>query len=315
MAEIGKKGSKKSKELKGRNCLLTGAASGIGRSLAFCLAREKVNLFLADIDMENLEKVKKELEPLGIKVFTGKCDVSSYEDFEQLAKEVYSKFGDLDILINNAGIGCGGYVETMELVDWKHVLDINLWSIIYSIKVFLPRTLERGTGYIINTGSGAGIVGLPNHIPYVTSKFAVVGISEALYSELSDRGIDVSVICPTVIKTNIIDRSSVEIPLNLLVGDEKEKTAKLEEFKKIFWEIYTRKSLTPDQAAKKYIKGIKKRKLYIFDKSILPFAQFLKSFSQSLYKRILRKEGSDFRSQIDEALTKMGLKPREEIRG
>jgi len=307
MANV-KKENKKTKELKGKNCLLTGAASGIGRSLAFCLAKEKVNLFLADIDMENLEKVKQELEPLGIKVFTGKCDVSSLEDFEKLAEEVYSQLGDIDILINNAGIACGGYVETIGLEEWKHVFDINLWSIIYSIKVFLPRMLERGTGYIINTGSGAGIVGLPNHIPYVTSKFGVVGISEALYSELSGRGIDVSVICPTIVKTNIIDRSSIEFPTNLLqIEDEQEKTAKLEEFKKIFWEIYTRKSLTPDQAAKKFIKGIKKRKLYIYDKSILPFAVFFKAVSQSIYKWLLRREGSQYRTMIAEALTKMGL--------
>ncbi|HMF32210.1 MAG TPA: SDR family oxidoreductase [Candidatus Lokiarchaeia archaeon] len=226
---------KKSKKLKGKNCLLTGAASGIGRSLAFCLAKEHVNLFLADIDLEKLKQVKEQLQPLGVKVFTGKCDVSRFEDFDQLAEQVYSQLGEIDILINNAGIGCGGAVETWALEDWKRVFDVNLWSIIYSMKVFLPRMLEHGAGYIINTGSGAGVVGLPNHMPYVASKFGVVGISEALYSELNYRGIDVSVICPTMVKTNIIDRSSIEIPQDLLqISDEGEKTAKLEEFKHIF---------------------------------------------------------------------------------
>lgn len=310
MADIKKGTNKKRKELKGKNCLLTGAASGIGRALAIRLAKEKVNLFLADIDMEKLEKVKKELEPLGIKVFTGKCDVSSLADLEHLAQEFYSRLGELDILINNAGIAAGGYVETIELPDWKRVLDINLWSIIYSIKVFLPRMLERGEGYFVNTGSGAGVVGLPNHIPYVTSKFAVVGISEALYSELNGRGIDVSVICPTIIKTNIIDRSPIAVPPEYLlkIKDEQEKQAKLEEFRKVFWEIYTRKATNVEQAAKSYIKGLKKRKLYIFDKSLVPLGQFVKGISQALYMRVLRREGRQYREMIDEALTKIGLK-------
>jgi short-subunit dehydrogenase len=310
MADIKKKSPKKDKKLKGKNCLLTGAGSGIGRALAFCLAKEQVNLFLADINIESLEKVKKELEPLGVKVFIGKCDVSSYADFEHIAQEVYSKLGELDILINNAGIAAGGYVETIDLADWKRVLDINLWSIIYSIKIFLPRMLERGAGYIVNTGSGAGVVGLPNHIPYVTSKFAVVGISEALYSELSGRGIDVSVICPTIIKTNIIDRSPIAVPPEYLlqIKSEQEKQAKLEEFRKVFWDIYTRKSTNVEQAAKNYVKGLKKRKLYIFDKSLVPLGQFVKGISQALYMRILRREGSQYRAMIDEALIKIGLK-------
>lgn len=303
------KGTRKTKQLRGKNCLLTGAASGIGRSLAFCLAKEKVNLFLVDIDMENLESVKKKIEPSGVKVIIARCDVSKYEEFEQLAEKVYSQLGDIDILINNAGISGGGNIETIGLEHWKHMLDVNLWSIIYSVKVFLPRMLERGKGYIINTGSGAGVVGLPNHISYVTSKFAVVGMSEALYSELSHRGIDVSVICPTTVKTNIIDRSTIEIDPNLLqIEDEADKERKMEEFRKIFWEIYMRKSLTPDQAASRYIKGIKRRKLYIFDKKIVPLAMFFKAISQSTYKRVLRKEGSDYRAMIDEALTKIGVK-------
>jgi len=310
MADTKKSMDKKRKELKGKNCLLTGAASGIGRALAFRLAKEKVNLFLVDLDMEKLEQVKQELEPMGIKVFTGRCDVSSLEDLEKLAEEVYSQLGDLDILINNAGIAAGGFVENIGLDDWKRVLDINLWSIIYSINVFLPHMLERGEGYIVNTGSGAGIVGLPNHIPYVTSKFAVVGISEALYAELSGKGIDISVICPTIIKTNIIDRSPIAAPPEYLekIESEQEKQEKLEEFRKVFWEIYTRKATNVDQAANSYVKGLKKRKLYIFDKSLVPFVQFIKGISQALYMRVLRREGRQYREMIDEALTKIGLK-------
>ena len=131
------------RKLKDKKCLLTGAATGIGRALAFELAKEGVQLFLADIQIEELEKVKAELEPYGVKVFTGKCDVSNYEEFRELAEEVYSKFGgELDILINNAGIAGGGYCEDIPIEEWKRVIDVNLWSIIYATKIFVPKFLD-----------------------------------------------------------------------------------------------------------------------------------------------------------------------------
>ncbi|HUX99145.1 MAG TPA: SDR family NAD(P)-dependent oxidoreductase [Candidatus Deferrimicrobium sp.] len=295
-------------KLKNKNCLITGAASGIGRALAIGLAKEGMNLFITDLDLVNLDKVKEEIAALGVKVFTGKCDVSKYDDFVNLAGDVYAKLGEIDLLINNAGIGSGSFAESMELDDWKKVLDVNLWSIIYSLKVFLPRMLQRGSGHIVNTGSGAGVVGQPYHLDYVASKFAVVGISEGLYSEIHDRGIDVSVICPTIIKTNIIERSDVRIPPELAKDiDQKELDAKLELFKTVFWREYTKKGLTPEEAAKRYIKGIKKRKLYIFDKRIVPLAMFLKAVFQGLYKRILRGQGKEHAQIIEKALKEAGI--------
>jgi short-subunit dehydrogenase len=295
-------------KLRNKNCLITGAASGIGRALALGLAKEGMNLFISDLDLGNLNKVKEEIASLGVKVFTGKCDVSKYEDFVSLAGEVYAKLGDIDLLINNAGIGSGSFAESMELADWKKVLDVNLWSIIYSLKVFLPRMLQRGSGHIVNTGSGAGVVGQPYHLDYVASKFAVVGISEGLYSEIHDRGIDVSVICPTIIKTNIIDRSAVRIPPELAKDiDQKELDAKLELFKNAFWREYTKKGLTPEQAAKRYIKGIKKRKLYIFDKRIVSLAIFLKAVFPGLYKRVLQGQGKEHAQIIEKALKEAGI--------
>ena len=106
------------KKLHGKNCVITGAASGIGRSLAIGLAKEGMNLFISDIHMERLESVKKEIEALGNKVFMTKCDVTKYEDFVKLADLVNDQLGEIDMLINNAGIGSGAYAETMELEDW-----------------------------------------------------------------------------------------------------------------------------------------------------------------------------------------------------
>ena len=290
-------------KLKDKNCVITGAASGIGRSLAIGLAKEGMNLFLSDINMERLEDVKEEIEALGSKVHVARCDVTKYEDFVKLADLVREQLGEIDMLINNAGIGSGAYAETMEFEDWKRVLDVNLWSIIYSIKVFLPIMLERGQGHFINTGSGAGIVGQPVHIDYVASKFAVVGISEALFSEIRDKGIHVSVICPTIIKSNIMEGSEVKIPPGLMdTVSEAELPEKEEKFKEEFWKEYSKKGLTPDKAAKKYIKGIKKQKLYIFDKSILRVAMFIKASFPSIYKKVLRGQGKEHEEIIETAL-------------
>ena len=291
------------KKLKDKNLIITGAASGIGRSLAIGLAKEGMNLFISDINMERLEKVKEEIEALGIKVFTARCDVTKYEDVAKLAEVAQEKLGDIDMLINNAGIGSGAYAETMELEDWKRVLDVNLWSIIYSIKVFLPIMLERGQGHFINTGSGAGIVGQPVHLDYCTSKFAVVGLSEALFSEIRDRGIHVSVICPTIIKSNIMERSEVRIPPELMKSvSEAELPEKEERFKEEFWKEYSKKGLTPEKAAKKYIKGIKRQKLFIFDKRILRVAMFIKAAFPSIYKKVLIGQGKEHEEIIHTAL-------------
>ncbi len=297
------------KKLKDKNCLLTGGATGIGRCLAIGLAKEGMNLFIADIDVEGLEKVKKEIEGFGVKVFTGRVDISRYEDFENLAKQVYSELGDIDLLINNAGIAGGGLVEALELEEWKHVLDINLWGIIHSLKVFLPRMVERGSGHIVNTGSGAGVVGIPYHIHYIASKFAVAGISEALYSELSHKGIKVSVICPTYLKTNIIDRTPIKVVEKFIESEDPEDVKKkAAEFKRLFWEKYMANSMSVEQAARRYIKGIKKDRLYIFDSRRPRIGMFLKAVFERLYKKVLRSECNKDIKMIEEVLSELGIK-------
>ena len=294
-------------KLKDKNCVITGAASGIGRCLALGLAKEGMNLFMADIQVENLEKVREEIEKTGVRVFTARCDVAKYGDLENLAGEVYARLGEVDLLINNAGIAGGGFVESIELEEWKRVLEVNLWGIIHSLKAFLPRMLQRGSGYIVNVGSGAGVVGIPHHIPYIASKFAVVGISEALYSELNSRGIIVSVICPTKVKTSIMDRTNISVLQGVVSGSQEEISRKAGEFRKAFEKGYFKHALTPEEVAGKYIAGIKQEKLYIFDSRTVPLAMLVKAVSQRQYKGVLRKEGEKNLRLIREALAEAGI--------
>src|SRR5690606_10819240 len=136
-----------------------------------------------------------------------RCDVSVYEEVLTLETAARAAMGPVDLLINNAGIAAAGLVEELEPHEWTRVVEVNFWSIVYAVRAFLPGMIERGHGHIVNTASGAGVVGIPYHIQYVVSKFAVVGLTEALYSEIKHAypGIDVSMICPSYLNTRIID--------------------------------------------------------------------------------------------------------------
>ncbi|MHA2009199.1 MAG: SDR family NAD(P)-dependent oxidoreductase [Candidatus Hodarchaeales archaeon] len=252
------------KDFKGRNGFITGAASskGIGRSLALELAREGMNLFITDIDTDGLEIVRREIEEIGVKVIASKCDVSKFEDWERVAEEFKSTLGEIDLLINNAGIAIGANIIELNLEDWKKVLGVNLWSIIHSLKVFVPRMIERRIGHIVNVASGAGIFGSSEPLPYVASKFAVVGLSEATFGSLQEFGINVSVICPAIIGTNIWTSSEVKIPQKL---KDEFGAQKIEDIIQNFREEFLKNAVAADDVAKIYVKEIKENKLYICD--------------------------------------------------
>jgi short-subunit dehydrogenase len=272
------------KELKNKNCLITGASSGIGRSFALALAKEGMNLFITDINVEGLEKVKTEIEELGATVYSDRCDVSKFEDFKKIAKNFYSQLGDVDLLINNAGIAIAGGIESLEIEDWKKVLDVNLMSIIYSLKVFVPRMVEKGSGHIVNVSSGSGLFGSSEPLPYITSKFAVVGLSEALFSRLKPAGINVSVIVPTIIKTNIWTTSEIKTSPKLLEDFGKEKIEKI--YEELIGQI-SKSGMSSNRAVKKYIRGIKKDQLYIFDNKTLLEILALKGRDLQEYEKFL----------------------------
>ena len=251
-------------DFKGKNGFITGAASGIGRSFALALAKKGMNLFITDINMEGLENVQNEVEKEGVNVIASKCDVSIYEDFEKAANDFFDKMGDVDLLINNAGIAIGGRIDDINLDDWKKVMDVNLWSVIHSIKAFLPRMMKRRSGHIVNIASGAGIIGSPEPLPYIASKFAVVGLSETFYGRLKNLGINVSVVVPAIIITDIWKPvlSNIEYPPKLLKDFGKEK---LDEVYRTMSDEILKMGISPDVAVERYLSGIEKNYLYVFD--------------------------------------------------
>jgi NAD(P)-dependent dehydrogenase (short-subunit alcohol dehydrogenase family) len=190
--------------LEGTVAVITGGASGIGRGTALALARRGVDVVIADINEGRMEATRAEVAALGRRALTVRCDVSVDEDVERLAAAAIEAMGRVDILMNNAGVILRGALEEIAVADWRWIYEINVLGVVRGIRAFLPHMVERGHGYIVNTGSVAGMVALTGEgAPYVSSKFAVVGLTEALALYARPRGIGVSLLCPGSVDTNL----------------------------------------------------------------------------------------------------------------
>ena len=294
------------KDFKNNNGFITGAASGIGRSFALALAKRGMNLYITDINMESLKKVKLEIEKEGVNIIASKCDVSIYDDFEKAANEFNEKMGEIDLLINNAGISLGFDILNIDLEVWKKVMDTNLGSIIHSIKAFLPRMVKRGSGHIVNIASGAGILGVAEPIPYIASKFGVVGLSETFFVRLKNLGINVSVIVPMWIKTNIIviDTDKIEYPPKLLKDFGKEK---LDKAYSTLMDVIAEGAISSDDAVEIYIEGIQKNQLYIFDNPYYLEAMVMKGKDPKQYENHIVEGFTNRRKAFREHFLKHGI--------
>jgi NAD(P)-dependent dehydrogenase (short-subunit alcohol dehydrogenase family) len=194
------------KEFNGKVAVITGAASGIGRGIAERCVNEGMKVVLADIDDASLAQAETELRNLGGTVIGVRTDVSKRSDVERLARQTIEAFGQVHLLVNNAGIGAGGSPWEATWNDWEWAIGVNLWGVIHGVKVFTPAMLAQNVeGHIVNTSSAAGLVVGGASAPYSTTKHAVVALSESLYLTLQQRSslVKVSVLCPGLVRTNI----------------------------------------------------------------------------------------------------------------
>ena len=197
-------------ELANKVAVITGGASGIGRGTALALARRGADLVLADIHEERLAETRAAVEALGRRALALRCDVTSDADVERLAQVAIAEMEHVDVLMNNAGVVLCGALESMPVADWQWEFDVNVFGVVRGLRAFLPHMLARGSGYVVNTASMAGLFGLTGPgAPYVASKFAVVGLSESLALYVRPRGIGVSVLCPGAVDTNLGENGRV----------------------------------------------------------------------------------------------------------
>jgi NAD(P)-dependent dehydrogenase (short-subunit alcohol dehydrogenase family) len=196
------------KEFKDKVAVITGAAAGIGRGIAERCAAEGMKVVLAGINEATLSMVEQNLLSEGATVLSVRIDVSRREEVETLAEETLRSFGAVDLLVNNVGVGAGPSIWECTWADWEWVMGVNLWSVIYGLKIFVPIMLSQDTeGYIINTASMAGLLPFHPSAPYQVTKHAVVALTEQLHYSLMARNakIKTSVLCPGWVKTRILE--------------------------------------------------------------------------------------------------------------
>ena len=191
------------RQLRGKTALVTGAASGIGRAISLALSREGTQLFLVDIDATGLASLAAEARINGVEVIERRCDVGQPNDVSATVAEVLAKWGGVDILVNNAGITYYGKTVEMSEEHWDRVLRINLYAHLQFTRELLPSLLARSEAHVVNTCSMFGLFGAPKLAAYCTTKFALVGFSDALRAEYGRDGLGVTALCPGFVSTNL----------------------------------------------------------------------------------------------------------------
>jgi NAD(P)-dependent dehydrogenase (short-subunit alcohol dehydrogenase family) len=194
------------KDFAGKAAFITGSAGGIGLAMARAFGQRGMKVAIADVEAESCAKAVETLRGEGITAIGSVCDVSDREALAEAATRTFREFGKVHILCNNAGVSRAGPIETIAGSDWDWVIGVNLKGLVHGLQLFLPHMKAHGEdGHIVNTASVNGVVGSPLAGPYSATKFAVVGMSEVLAAELAETPIGVSVLCPSWVKTRMLD--------------------------------------------------------------------------------------------------------------
>ena len=188
--------------LQDKTAFITGGASGIGLAIARALLDVGAHVALADVEATALERAKKSLTGLGGRVTTHVLDVTDRTGFASARDAAIKAHGAVHLLFNNAGVNAAGPIEARSYRDWDWVIGVNLGGVINGVQTFLPELMRHGSeAHLINTASVGGLVGMRNLAIYNASKFAVVGLTEAIRADMKTNGMGVSVLCPGVIAT------------------------------------------------------------------------------------------------------------------
>lgn len=260
--------------LKDKKVFITGAASGIGRSTAMAMGKLGCRLFLTDIDENGLKRTVDVISGAGGNVCLARAfDVGDYQAMMEFAREVHAGYGSLDILINVAGIALFSQIEDMRHSDWEKVIRVNLWGVIHCLECFVPEMIRAGKGgHIVSVASAAGIIGLPWHTVYGGTKHALVGMSESLRYDLRKHKIGVSVVCPGLVMTGLVQ--SVEIHAG------SEEANKLRAFA-------PKIAITPEKVADKIIKAIRTNKFMVITSFDIKLFYFVKKYCFPIYHLVM----------------------------
>jgi short-subunit dehydrogenase len=242
------------RDFDGKRCLITGAASGIGRATAFATAARGAELYLTDLDAERLEQVGAEIEAAGGAVSHLRAlDIADHAAVVALAEEIHVAHGSMDVAMNVAGVSTWGPIDQLRHSDWKKMIEVNLMGPIAVLENFVPPMIEAGRGgHIVNVASAAGLIALPWHAAYSAGKFGLRGVSEVLRFDLRRHGIGVSLVCPGAVATPLV--GSLEVR-----GVDRQHPAFQEAV-----EDFEKRAVSPEHVAEKIIRGVEKNRYLVF---------------------------------------------------
>lgn len=273
------------KNLQNKKCLITGAASGIGKATAILAAQHGAELFLTDINKTVLLEVTEQIRSNNGNVsFFRDLDISDYEQVKLMANDIHKTFGSLDILMNIAGIAIWGSVENMQHAEWRKVIDINLMGPIHVMETFLPEMIkaEKG-GHLVNVASAAGLFGLPWHGAYCASKYGLRGVSDVLRYDLHKHKISVSLVCPGAVETGLVQ--SVQI-----AGISHRSEEEVKKIKARFQQY----AITPEKAAVAILEGIRKKQYMVFTSPDIKFGYFSQRKFTAIYEWTMQQMNNYF---------------------
>jgi len=262
---------------------ITGAGSGIGRALALQCAKLGAQLAISDINLEQLNETKSLILSAhpDTKVLCTQLDVAQQQDIVHWSQQVLEHYGQVNVIINNAGVALSASVEGTSKEDLEWLMNINFWGVVNGTRAFLPLLKKASWGHVVNVSSLFGLVSLPNQSAYNAAKYAVRGYTESLRTEMLTEKSDVQVSCvhPGGIKTNIANKARYSGQVGRSVSVEKQKN--------LFNDSLAR--TTAEQAANIIIKGINKNKPRILVGPDAKFLDLLQRFLPSRYQKIVAK--------------------------
>lgn len=249
-------------QLVGKTAFITGGANGIGFALARAFVNEGMHVAIVDVDAAALVEAQQILAGSNVKVVALQLDVTDRDQFAAVADEVEAKLGPVHVVCNNAGVYRGGSMENVTYADWDWVMGVNVGGVINGLQTWLQKIKSHGQGgHIVNTASMAGVLTSAGLGVYNASKFAVVGLSEALRADLEGHDIGVSVLCPGMVRTKILE-SERNRPAQFAVSDA-QAVAAAQAHSEIMNEAMNA-GIDADEVAAMVVEGIKTNRFYLF---------------------------------------------------
>jgi NAD(P)-dependent dehydrogenase (short-subunit alcohol dehydrogenase family) len=263
----------------GRRCLITGAASGIGRATALAAARRGAELHLTDRDAAGLAETARLAEEQGRTVLTAEpLDIADHAGVLALAAKIHAAHGSVDVVMNVAGVSTWGTIDRLTHEDWEQMIDVDLRGPISVLEAFVPPMIEAGRGgHLVNVSSAAGLLGLPWHAAYSAAKFGLRGVSEVLRFDLRRHRIGVSLVCPGGVSTPLVETANIRG-----IDPDAPRVRALRE-------RFARRAVSPEHVAAKIVEGIERDRYLVFTSADIRLAFLAQRYFPPAYELAMRR--------------------------